>query len=385
MPSDRPRIAFLDALRGLGVLGILAVNVSFMAATFEQTVVPTAWPFANEGASLVAWFVVHVFFESKFITLFSLLFGASAWLVGGDPGDPERSGALRRRLAWLALFGLVHGAFVWYGDVLLDYAVAGVLVLACRGWSARRLLAAGGLGFLAGLLFMTLAPPLLGLVSLVPAAPPPPAAFQGGFAASLQANVVTWAQYRGLVAFFTLPYCAPLMLLGLGLFKAGVLGGGADPRVYRAGLLAGALALALHAAATLAWVRSGFADGAAVARDELLQNLASPFVAFGYLSALALAGRRLAGLLAPLGRMAFSNYIAQSLLVTALTYGGRGPGWFDRLDRPALALVVVATWALQIGWSRWWLRRHESGPLEWAWRGLTWRRRMPWLRAGPSP
>jgi len=374
VPSDRPRIAFLDALRGLGVLGILAVNVSFMAATFEQTVVPQAWPFANEGASLAAWFVVHVFFESKFITLFSLLFGASAWLVGGDPGDAVRARALRRRLGWLALFGLLHGAVVWYGDVLLDYAVAGVLVLACRGWSARRLLAAGGLGFVAGLLVMTLAPPLLGLGTLVPAAPPPPAAFQGGFAGSLQANLVTWAQYRALVAFFTLPYCAPLMLLGLGLFKAGVLGGAAAPRVYRAGLLAGALALALHAAATFDWMRAGFADGGPAARDELLLNLTSPFVAFGYLSALALAGRRLTVLLAPLGRMAFSNYIAQSLLVTALTYGGRGPGWFDRLDRPALALVVVLVWALQIAWSRWWLRRFASGPLEWAWHRLTWPR-----------
>jgi len=379
VPSDRPRIAFLDALRGLGVLGILAVNVSFMAATFEQTVVPQAWPFPNDGASLVAWFVVHVFFESKFITLFSLLFGASAWLVGGPPGDAARAGALRRRLAWLALFGLLHGAFVWYGDVLLDYAVAGVLVLACRGWSARRLLAAGGLGLLAGLVLMTLAPPLLGLATLVPGAAPPPAAFQGSFAASLQANVVTWAQYRALVAFFTLPYCAPLMLLGLGLFKAGVLGGEADARVYRAGLLAGAIALALHAAATLDWVRSGFAGGMPAARDELLLNLTSPFVAFAYLSALALARRgRLARLLAPLGRMAFSNYIAQSLLVTALTYGGRGPGWFDRLDRPALALVVVGVWALQAAWSHWWLQRFASGPLEWAWRGLTWRRRMPW-------
>jgi len=375
VPPDRPRIAFLDALRGLGVLGILAVNVSFMAATFEQTVVPPAWPFANEGASLAAWFVVHVFFESKFITLFSLLFGASAWLVGGDPGDAARARALRRRLAWLALFGLLHGAFVWYGDVLLDYAVAGVPVLACRGWSARRLLAAGSLGFLAGLLFMTLAPALPGLGTLVPAAPPPPAAFEGGFAASLQANLVTWAQYRALVAFFTLPYCAPLMLVGLGLFKAGVLGGGAPPRVYRAGLLAGALALALQAAATLAWVRSGFADGELAARDEALMNLTSPFVAFGYLSALALAGRgRLAALLAPLGRMAFSNYIAQSLLVTALTYGGRGPGWFDRLDRPALALVVAGVWALQVAWSHWWLRRFASGPLEAVWRRLTWRR-----------
>ena len=386
-PAPPPRIESLDALRGLGVLGILAVNVSFMGATFTQAVEPAAWPFPNTGASLAAWCLVHVFAESKFITLFSLLFGVSMFLVGGEPGDAGRDARLARRLGWLAVFGLVHGALVWYGDVLLDYAACGFALMRLRGWPARRLVAAGIVGYAAGVALMTIGPTVPGFLGWVlPAAPPTAAAFQGTFAESLRANAATWVDYRALVAFYTWPYSAPLMLLGLGLFKSGVLTGAAEPRLYRAGVAAGAVALAVFALGTARHVQLGLASDYGATWGELLLQLTSPFVSLGYASALLLAMRSrafawVAHGLAPLGRMAFTNYIAQSLLVTAVFYGGRGLGLFDRVDRPGLALVVLAVWAIELAWSHTWLRRYEAGPLEWGWRCLTFARHVPNRRA----
>lgn len=381
--SARPRIEALDALRGLGVLGILAVNAPFMAATFEQVVEPRAWPFPNTGASLALWALVHVVFESKFITLFSLLFGVSTWLVGGEPGDAAGTARLRRRFGWLMLFGALHGGLVWYGDVLFDYAICGFVVMGLRGWGARRLVLAGLAGYAAGLALMGAAPALPAFDAwLLPAGAPDAPAFQQGFVDSLQANFAAWTSHRALVAFYTLPYCAPLMLLGLGLFKSGLLGGIGDTRFRRAAIAAGALALAFHAGSTALVVAGGFAGEFGGAWDTSMLEVTSPFIALGYASALLASMRspRLAWIargLAPLGRMAFTNYIAQSVLMTGLCYGGRGLGLFDRVDRPGLALAVLAVWALELAWSHWWLRRYEAGPLEWAWRCLTWNRFEP--------
>lgn len=380
---ERRRIEALDALRGLGVLGILAVNASFMAATFEQVVEPREWPFPNAGASLALWALVHAVFESKFITLFALLFGVSTWLVGGEPGDAARRARLLRRFGWLAVFGALHGGLVWYGDVLFDYAVCGFAVMGLRGWPARRLVTVGVAGYAAGLVLMAVAPAVPAFDALLlPAGAPDAAGFQQGFAASLQANFAAWTSHRALVAFYTLPYCAPLMLVGLGLFKSGVLAGAADARLYKAAIAAGAIALAFHAGSTALYAGTGFAADFGGAWDTWMLDVTSPFVAFGYASALLLSMRspRLAWIaraLAPLGRMAFTNYIAQSVLMTGLFYGGRGLGLFDRVDRPGLALAVLGVWAIELAWSHWWLRRFDAGPLEWAWRCLTWNRIGP--------
>ncbi|PTS90783.1 DUF418 domain-containing protein, partial [Caulobacter sp. HMWF009] len=74
--------------------------------------------------------------------------------------------------------------------------------------------------------------------------------------------------------------------------------------------------------------------------------------------------------LAPVGQMAFTNYLTQSLIMTAIFYGGRGPGLHGEVDRPGLALIVVAVWIVQILWSKWWMDRFTMGPLEWLWRRL---------------
>jgi uncharacterized protein len=77
--------------------------------------------------------------------------------------------------------------------------------------------------------------------------------------------------------------------------------------------------------------------------------------------------------------MAFTNYLMQSLIMTVIFYGGRGPVLYGKLDRPALAAIVVVMWAAQLLWSRWWMARFTMGPLEWVWR-LAYRGRTPLRR-----
>ena len=148
MTPQGDRIASLDVLRGLGILGILAVNAAVFSQPFALQFDPVLLgPLDPESATL--WGLVHVAFERKFVTLFSMLFGASILLVGGEPGDAARTQVLYRRLGWLAVFGLIHGALIWYGDILLCYAVTGFVAVLFRGWSARRLLITGTLVTLA--------------------------------------------------------------------------------------------------------------------------------------------------------------------------------------------------------------------------------------------
>jgi uncharacterized protein len=108
----------LDVLRGLGVMGILAVNAVAFALPMDVYMTPNLSPFSMAGTEGDAWWVVQTFFHYKFVTLFSMLFGVSLLLVGGERSDKPRGALLRRRLGWLTLFGLIHGLLIWYGDIL---------------------------------------------------------------------------------------------------------------------------------------------------------------------------------------------------------------------------------------------------------------------------
>src|SRR3569833_1799485 len=117
----RERIVMFVTLWGLGGMGILAVNMTFFAGPFALAFAVKGGAYTAAPASLAVWWVVNTVFASKFISLFSMLFGVSSFLVGGDGSDARRTRLLRRRLAWLAVFGALHGALIWYGAVLLGY------------------------------------------------------------------------------------------------------------------------------------------------------------------------------------------------------------------------------------------------------------------------
>lgn len=398
------RIASLDAARGLAVLGILAVNAISFAMPAAVYPAPHLSPFPLEGASALGWAAMHVGFERKFVALFSLLFGVSLYLVGGERRDPAREPVLRRRLGWLALFGLIHGAAFWYGDILLLYALCGFVAMNARSWSGRRLLIVGaGAWFGLGLAYA-------GLMTALAFAPPEVraeaaagiavggaegvqasiAAYRQGAWGSTWSNLLAWAvmQPSALIGFG--PSTVGLMLAGLGLYKLRFWTGGWPAWAYLALMALAALLLAGAALHARAMLEQGFPFPAYM--NRWVNDLFAPVIALGYASALILLlGRGGAPWLWPLraaGRMAFTNYLTQTLIMTTVFYAGRGLGWFGLLDWPALWALVAGVWAVQLVWSPLWLARFRYGPFEWLWRSLTLGRRVALRRyrvAGGRP
>lgn len=375
------RIQALDLIRGMAILGILAVNVDGFAAPAAASLNPHMWVFPNEGWSALSYWLMDTLFHEKFVALFSMLFGVSLFLVGGERGDRARGRLLARRLGILFLFGLLHGFAIWWGDILSLYAMAGAIMFFCRSWPARTLFIVGAALFVAMALYRQ--PPGAAAPRLDPALL---AKRQAAVAATIHEATSSWEgaaavnarQYPRLLSGYpmAIPSTLGLMMIGLSLFKSGFLGGRSQPWRYGAVMAAGAAALV--PVGWLCWQRDIAA--APVAGDKLVLDLLAPLVALAYASGLILllgqgAGRLLAPLAAA-GRMAFTNYLTQSIIMTSIFYGGRG-AMMGEIDRPVLWLLVAGVWLLQLACSPLWLSRFEMGPFEWVWRCLTVGYRVP--------
>ncbi|WP_421729945.1 DUF418 domain-containing protein [Brevundimonas sp.] len=391
--TPKARIQALDLIRGLAILGILAVNADGFAATISASLRPETWPFPNEGWTAISFWIVKTFFHEKFLTIFSMLFGVSLFLVGGERADRARGRVLWRRLAVLFGLAMLHGFGIWWGDILSLYAVTGMIMLFCRSWRPRTLLIVG-IALYAAMGIRDLPPAVLSFGSHEVVATTQPvdqaaqqatserrkasaaadiAEARSSWSAAYAAN--TKSYLRLLSGYLHIwPSTLGLMMIGLGLFKSGFLAGRSSARVYGAAIGVGAVALTV--VGWLAW-RSVILESPVLASHSLDYTLA-PLISLGYVGALILLWRAGAALapLAAAGRMAFTNYLTQSLIMTTIFYGGRG-GLMGEIDRPGLWAIVIGIWTLQLIWSPLWLSRFEMGPLEWVWRCLTVGRRVP--------
>lgn len=393
------RIAALDFVRGVAVLGILAINVTGFWGPTLASFNPLL-PRAEAGGSL--WFAAsYVLFEGKMRGLFTLLFGASMVLFAqaAERRGANPDAAQVRRLCWLALFGYAHYALLWWGDILLPYALCGLLALPLRRLDPAPLVAAALMLFavshgldLIGDLFGIAAEHRVLTGHGSPAEVAEQAAMMGRIAASNAADLrilqsgfaealrlrLTTAPYLPLeTTAATFAETFPLMLLGMAAFRAGLFTGNwserALARIAWGGIVVGgALSLALIG---WSWMhrfppRAMFAVmGSLAAGPRLLMT-------FGYLAALLLlwpklkagaAGRRIAAA----GRCAFTNYIGTTVLMTAL-FSGWGLGLGGTLPRGWLPLFIPLGWAAMLIWPKAWLARFGIGPLEGLWRQLTW-------------
>jgi len=391
---EKDRIHNLDMLRGWAVLGILAVNAVTFAWPVELAMAEAPPPGDLGYADTVGLWVTDVFFADKMRTLFTMLFGVSIFLVGGERSDEARGRVLVRRLLWLGLFGLLHGALLWYGDILLHYAYCGLLVMLMRSWSAKRLLWVGGLitlmwGLVATLGYWGMAnlPPEFAeqMKAAMPAATPESIAaavevYRSGWPAGLIENLKTWATFSLTFSPFMIPITVPLMMLGLGLFKSGYLSGRAPMWAYLMVLLAGGANLAIFA--VWGWQKAMAGDGAdptgglAAAAGGM-----APLITLFYATLLILMVRfglkPLTRVFVPVGRMAFTNYLTQTLIMMTVYYAPWGPMWFGTHSPVEMWQVVGAVWVAQLIWSPLWLSVFRLGPLEWLWRCLTYGRMVP--------
>lgn len=392
--APKDRIFQLDVLRGWAILGILAVNAIAFAWPFQVMVSEAPPPGATSHADLVGMWVTDVFFHDKFRTLFTMLFGVSIFLVGGEKSDAARGRLLWRRLLWLGLIGVLHGVVLWYGDILLHYAYCGLIMMVMRSWSARRLLWIGGgvtllWAVVASVAAWGMANMPAEFAAQMEAGRPPSspdiiaqavAVYRTGWPAGLMENIKVWATFQLMASPFLIPVSVPLMMLGLGLFKSGYLIGRAPLWTYLLVILIGGANLA--AFAVWGWQDTMAGEGADPTNGlAAAAGGAAVLITLFYASVLILLVRfglrPLVAWLAPVGRMAFTNYLTQTLIMVTLYYAPWGPMWFGQHGPAQMWMVVAAIWAAQIVWSPLWLSVFSMGPLEWIWRCLTYGRMVP--------
>lgn len=377
------RIQFLDLLRGVALCGILLMNVQSFGGVAALYLNPAARG-PVEGADLVVWAIVRLIADQKFLGLFAMLFGGGV-LLYTDPGEHTLR-LHRRRMAWLAVFGLLHATLIWHGDVLFCYGVCGLIVVGARRWTPRRLfttaalVAAGGSAlWVAGGVSLPWWPAEM-VDKLNSAAWMPPeaeqaaeiAAYRGGWLAQMEFRLPQALDNELGGLFFMMGWkAASLMLLGMGLYRLEILTGRASRAVYRRLAAWGlGVGLTLNLIGVVADWKAGWSVGFSFFFGGQINYWASYGVALGWLALVALAQGRWPAMearLAAVGRMAFSNYILHSVLGTSVFYG---LGLFGRLDRLGQLGVVAIFWAISLTLSPWWLHRFRQGPLEWAWRGL---------------
>ncbi|WP_423141999.1 DUF418 domain-containing protein [Parablastomonas sp. CN1-191] len=392
--QEAGRIAVIDLLRGIAVLGILAINITSFGAAPSAAYSPDL-PAPGGAGDRIAWLIGFVIFEGKMRALFSLLFGAGLVLLVERAEAQGRNGAAwqRRRLTWLAVIGALHFVLLWEGDILLLYALVGFAAFALRRLPARDLAAAGLLLFAAWQAW--------GAIQWLPAVAAEQNAGHADSAEVQRAVRQPWRDYdveslalaretfarralrtvreRAAQPFEVLYYMAgetlAYQLLGMALAKGLFFAGGWSRRGLRRLALAGVgSGGAVTIAAAAYAVRSGFPEVTMRYAIGYGLGFAHLAMALGYAAATVLAAPRLATTrfgkaLGAAGRMALSNYIGTSLVMTAL-FRGWGLGLIGRYGPATLWLFVLLGWALMLTGSTWWLARHRQGPLERGWRAL---------------
>jgi uncharacterized protein len=393
------RIATLDILRGVAVMGILAMNIVAFADVPAAYFNPLAQTVPTRTGDLLAYAGNFLLFDGKMRGLFSLLFGASLLLLS----EKMALGVVRRRLFWLLLFGALHFFLIWWGDILVTYALIGFLALAFRNAGPRALIITAVVLILvqfalyASMTFYALelqGPVLDGTATadqlreweqlnrdtIMPSAQHRAEAialYLGPWTTLVhhQLTEKTFFPLAGLFAFGseTLGY----MLLGMAALKSGLLTGAWEDRRYRRwALVCLAVALPVYLVALRLLFRSEWAAPAVFMWSFAATVPVRPLMITAFTSLIILGTRRGGAVvkrIAAAGRAAFTNYLGTSIVMTGLFYGW-GLGLYAKLSRTELLLVVIAGWALMLLWSKPWLERFRYGPLEWAWRSLTnWR------------
>jgi len=402
MTAPSSRLLSMDVLRGCAVMGILWMNITAFAlpqpAYFNPAV---SGPLS--ASDVAFWAVGFLFFDGKMRGLFALLFGASMLLLIDREEMAGRDGrrAQMVRAAWLFLFGLAHYLLLWWGDILMTYAIVALVALLFIRHEPLSLVKWAFLFFL--LHFLLCVAFLLSLYSWSHAASAPGTAadIRDGFthfiapysdphSIAVHAETATYgsgfvdivrhrlAGYPGQWFWsflFTALETLGFMLLGMAMLKGGFLTGRWSAEQYwRTARHCFLIGLPPMAALALWVVLSRFAVLPALGS---MMAWSFPFripltVGWAALILWLLAGRgqsRITSAIAAAGRMAFSNYLGTSLVMTAIFYGW-GLGLFGQVRPAALPLFVLGGWAVMLLWSPLWLKRFGSGPLEWLWRSL---------------
>jgi uncharacterized protein len=379
----------------------------------------------TEPWNIGTWYFTHIFFDQKFMTIFSLLFGAGLimMMTRAEARGVTYAGVWYRRSFWLLLIGALHGYLIWMGDILFHYALVGMLVFLVRKRSPKSLI-------LIAVLLLSVAPLLnlsggVYMAKLQVAGTEIEALQDAGEALSeeQQEQLAEWQEmsvflgdpaeqvkndiegysqsYPAVVSyrqptvtmlqtqatfFFIIWRVGGVMLLGMALMKLGIIDGLRDSGYYKKMMLAGygiGLPIVVYSAWNL-WSHQW--EPMWTFRVGMIPNyVGSLFVALGHIGLVMTliksgAASRLMARFAAVGRMAFTNYLMHSVILTTVFYG-YGLGLYADVPRAWQMAFVVAVIGFQLWFSPIWLKVYRFGPAEWLWRSLTYWRRQPMRRA----
>ena len=424
--SQQKRITLLDSLRGIAVLGILLMNITGFA--LPAPAYHSDLGVMNEIGTInqKTWFIIEWSLEGTQRALFSILFGAGIILFldrqEKRPGNTWFADYFFRRQLWLLVFGLIHAyILLWFWEILFPYACCGMILFAFRKLSPKALMIAAGVS----LLIMTLR-------ENADLYKDKATIYQGEVAASIDTtnNKLNFEQKEQLQSMLAAKEKSSIesrkkemenslqkmrgdyatvykyqsgrsfymetsgvfafiwdfflfMFLGMAFYKNGILTGNAPIKVYWLMCFIG-----LSVGLILSWYRLqplidhqfnkfDYTKDVKFEFYEISRTFRSTGV-FGFIMLLYRSNlfKWLFDLMRPVGQMAFTNYLMQSILCGLFFYG-IGLGYFGRLERYQIYFVVAAIWLIEIVWSHIWLRYFLFGPFEWIWRSLTYWKKQP--------
>lgn len=399
--AESERLTLVDALRGFALLGIVLVNVAGFSHPFQTFLLP--FDATLPASDLIARVGVAVFAEGKFYTLFSTLFGLGLAIQSQRARARDLPWRLRyvRRLLILFGIGAVHGTLIWAGDILMLYALVGFALIVFAGIAPRTLLA--WVLVLAAFIVLTTSASFAVLEVVSPTSEMSSVViddaqldqeiaeayrvYATGSFAEITAQRLQDLQFWVDQSIAQVPMVLLYFLLGLYLGKRNILHRPDEhATLFRRWLLAGllfGLPLSVLYAATRFVV-----DPSQVGRIDWLSFLTffggGLALSLAYIGAFCLlwlrtSARPMLVLLAPVGRMALTNYLLQSVIATFVFYG-YGLGLFGQITTTEGIVIAFTIYAFQIPLSHWWLARFRFGPMEWLWRGLTYWRLQPMRR-----
>ena len=364
---SKQRQALPDQLRGFALLGIIVVNMPFLAVS---NIGVWELQLSNLSDKVVAFLIVALA-QGKFYLLFAFLFGYSLTLILKSRSTNSINRYLRR-LIGLALLGAGHAYLFFIGDILMSYALLGLVLLLFIGRSTRTVLFASAFSYVIGLALLALvffetrsAENSAGGFITNPTALDD--AIKGSFLDSVvgRANALPEALLVQLVINW-FPALS-MFLLGLAAGRVGLL---SDPAknitLWRSCVIVGVL-VGLPAGITSAWLALVPEDPTGVygIAGVVVGFALAPALSAGYVGAIALLShRRFMSYAEPAGRMSLTGYLGESILLAAI-FCGWGLGLFGALSLTKALLVALGVWiALEI-FAKQWLRSFAYGPFEW--------------------
>jgi uncharacterized protein len=399
------RILTLDVLRGIALFGVLTANIWLWFSGVRFLLPGVLSELQRLSIDSITFVLISIFISGKAIRTFSFLFGLG---FGLQMMRAEVRGTLVapvyiRRLIVLLGFGIIHSVFFWYGDILLTYALLGFGLLLFRRRAPPTLVVwAAMLIVVVPIAFASV--PLVRSLAASRVRPPATATqdrnqavlrlFASGQPAEIvEGNLLMLRRlyltrkafgYVNLFGFFLLG----LYVAGARLFE--------NPTLYRRQLrwlVFCGFPIGLIFALGEAWLRMTFGARQAdlpwfpLALTATITASTTPF-ALAYIAAATIlldkpGWRRVLSAFAPVGRMALTNYLTQTLMCLAIFYAGGLFGSF----RPALGLLIaIMIFIVQMAFSAWWLDRYRFGPAEWLWRSLTYGTMQPMrIRTARAP